>query len=385
MAVRILVVDDEPDLELLIRQKFRKRIREEDYEFHFAANGLEALARLDEIPDIELVLTDLNMPEMDGLTLLGDLAERAPLLRAVVVSAYGDMENIRAAMNRGAFDFITKPIDFQDLEVTIDKTVREVRGVRAGIEARRRLRAIQREMELAVQIQRSILPKSFPERHDVDVHGEMMPALSVGGDFYDFYFLDDGRLAFLIGDVSGKGMSAALFMAVSRSLVKATALTGVAPNECLKHVNDLLCADDAAGMFVTLFYGILDTRSGALTYSNAGHNPPVVLSGNREPWSLRNLGGIVLGVQPGHEYAAGAVELQPGEGVFLYTDGVTDAVNEGGARYTQRRLDARLRALNSASAREITAAVLEDVRAFVQDAPPHDDITMLAVRYLGKE
>lgn len=385
MAVHILVVDDEPDLEFLIRQKFRKRIREQEYEFHFAANGVEALSRLDEIPNIELVLTDLNMPEMDGLTLLGNLAERAPLLKAVVVTAYGDMENIRAAMNRGAFDFLTKPIDFNDLELTIDKTVREIRNVKAGHDARQRLIAIQREMDLAAQMQRSILPKPFPERPDLELHGEMMPASSVGGDFYDFYPIDEDRIGFLIGDVSGKGMPAALFMAMSRSLLKAIALTGAPPHECLGHVNNLLCADGTDGMFVTLFYGVLDTRSGALQYSNAGHNPPVLLTQDGAPRALPNLGGLVLGVQAGHDYVSESMRLLPGEGLFLYTDGVTDAMNRERALYTPARLEDRLRSLGVAPAREITAAVLEDVRTFAQGAPPHDDITMLAVRYRGRK
>lgn len=126
MKSKILVVDDEADLQLLIKQKFRRQIREQQYEFIFAENGLKALETLDENPDIDMVLTDINMPEMDGLTLLIRLSEVSPLLKSVIVSAYGDMGNIRTAMNRGAFDFLTKPIDFKDLEVTMEKTLKYV-------------------------------------------------------------------------------------------------------------------------------------------------------------------------------------------------------------------------------------------------------------------
>ena len=126
MPAKILVVDDEPDLELLIRQKFRKHIREKAFEFVFARNGVEALNTLQMDPQIDLVLADINMPEMDGLTLLVKLNDINPVLRAVIISAYGDMANIRAAMNRGAYDFLTKPIDFQDLEITIDRTLHHV-------------------------------------------------------------------------------------------------------------------------------------------------------------------------------------------------------------------------------------------------------------------
>jgi class 3 adenylate cyclase/FixJ family two-component response regulator len=135
MSAKILVVDDELDLEILIRQKFRKEIRRDELEFHFAHNGREALEKLKAILDIDVVLSDINMPEMDGLTLLSRLKEDAPLIKSVIVSAYGDMENIRMAMNRGAFDFITKPIDFVDLSITIDRTLEHVRHIKGTIKA----------------------------------------------------------------------------------------------------------------------------------------------------------------------------------------------------------------------------------------------------------
>lgn len=386
MTTQILVVDDEPDLESLIRQKFRKQIRDGEFEFHFAANGAEALERLAEMGQIEVLLTDLNMPVMDGLTLLAQLPERENPLKSVVISAYGDMENIRTAMNRGAFDFLTKPIDFNDLELTIRKTINEVQDIRAGQQARKNLIAMQQEMELAARIQQSILPKvfpSFPGRKELDLHAEMVPALRVGGDFYDFYLLDDHRLAFMAGDVSGKGMPAALFMAMSRSLLKATALTGVAPEQCLRHVNNLLCADSASGMFVTLFYAVLDTRTGALIYANAGHNPPRLVRRDGTSSALENLGGLVLGVQPDHPYTAGAARLKPGESVFVFTDGVTEAMAPDGSFYTETRLVKRLEQVGGVAAAQVTRAVLDDIHAFAQEQPQHDDITMLMVRYAG--
>src|SRR5262245_43186920 len=148
MAVKILVVDDEPDLELLVRQKFRKQIRAEEYEFAFARNGVEALQKLGAEPDIELVLTDINMPEMDGLALLTKIGELALLVKSVIVSAYGDMPNIRTAMNRGAADFLTKPIDFSDLEITINKTVQQVQDLRQAAQDHDALLALQRELDI---------------------------------------------------------------------------------------------------------------------------------------------------------------------------------------------------------------------------------------------
>ncbi|WP_394990952.1 adenylate/guanylate cyclase domain-containing protein [Emticicia sp.] len=135
MNAKIMVVDDEADLETLIKQKFRRQIREKTYEFSFANNGVEALRLLHESPDIDMVLSDINMPEMDGLTLLTKLAEQNPLLKSVIVSAYGDMDNIRTAMNRGAFDFVCKPINFEDLELTVEKTLKHVLQIRETIKA----------------------------------------------------------------------------------------------------------------------------------------------------------------------------------------------------------------------------------------------------------
>lgn len=133
--IKILIVDDETDLEILIRQKFRKKIREQQYEFVFAINGNDALRKIAECPDVEIVLSDINMPEMDGLTLLTKLNETNPLVKTVMVSAYGDMENIRKAMNRGAFDFVTKPVDFDDLELTMEKTIQHVKLIRETLKA----------------------------------------------------------------------------------------------------------------------------------------------------------------------------------------------------------------------------------------------------------
>src|ERR1051326_5643651 len=148
---KILVADDEPDLETLIKQKFRRQIREHEYEFLFAANGCEALEKLKQNDDVDVVLSDINMPEMDGLTLLTELTALSPLIKAVIVSAYGDMDNIRTAMNRGAFDFITKPVNFEDLELTIEKTIKQV------TQNKETLRAIKENNILRMYVDETVL------------------------------------------------------------------------------------------------------------------------------------------------------------------------------------------------------------------------------------
>src|SRR3982751_1500812 len=149
MPIKILVVDDEPDLETLVRQKFRRKIREGEFDFSFALNGQDALEKLHADPEINIVMSDINMPVMDGLTLLSRVGDLDRLVKTVIVSAYGDLQNIRTAMNRGAFDFLTKPIDFEDFELTIQKTISEIASIKQGLVAREQLTAIQYELDVA--------------------------------------------------------------------------------------------------------------------------------------------------------------------------------------------------------------------------------------------
>jgi sigma-B regulation protein RsbU (phosphoserine phosphatase) len=386
MAEKMLVVDDEPDLESLIRQRFRKKIKDGEYDFVFAGNGLEALSRLLEHKDIGIILSDINMPEMDGLTLLAKLNElRNPALRTVIVSAYGDMENIRTAMNHGAYDFVTKPVDFIDLEKTIEKTIKELEIIRNSIQEHDKLLAIQYDLDTARSIQSAILPKKFPpfpERNEFEIFANMEPAKEVGGDLYDFFLLDNDRIGFVIGDVSGKGVPAAIFMAVSRTLIRATALKGISPDECLSYVNTLLCNESISSMFVTVFYGILNFRTGELHYANGGHNPPYILS---EDGTIRNVeltGGLALGVLEGLTYESKKIQLEPGDVIFTYTDGVTEAMNKGDELYSEERLETFLKNNCRLNATALVKQNFESVHEHAGGAQQSDDITVLAIKLL---
>jgi sigma-B regulation protein RsbU (phosphoserine phosphatase) len=385
MAYKILIVDDEPDLELLIRQKFRRHVREGQFEFTFAGNGQEALDKLEQDQDIDLVLSDINMPVMDGLTLLAKLEDIERLLKAVIVSAYGDMQNIRTAMNRGAFDFVTKPIDFQDLEITINKTIQTISELKRAEKERAQLISIQQELSVAARIQLSMLPRkfpAFPERKDFDIFAEILPAKEVGGDFYDFFPIDDDRLGIVIGDVSGKGVPAAIFMAVTRTLLRATALQNLSAGDCLRYVNSVLVEQSDAAMFVTVFYGILNTRSGELEYGLAGHNPPY-LFGNGSVRALDASADMIVGVIDGVDYQTQRVQLQRGEAILLFTDGVTEAANASESFFSEERLEAWLLRSGGLPLPQVVAGLVEEIRAFAGEQPQADDVTMLVVRYLG--
>lgn len=384
--IRVLVVDDEPDLELLIRQRFRKQIRSREMEFLFAGDGVEALERLQNEEGVDVVLTDINMPRMDGLTLLLHLGKLDRLLKVIIVSAYGDMENIRAAMNRGAFDFITKPINFEDLEITIRKTHRELGMLREAHALQRRLSALQREIEIASQIQLSSLPTrfpAFPDRSEFDVYATMIPAQEVGGDFYDFFLIDEHRLGFVLGDVSGKGIGAAIFMAITRTMLRATALRGVPADECVTHVNRVLYPETMPQMFVTLVYGIMDTRTGEVSYCNAGHHTPYVMKPSGEVIQLTRTGGLGLCLKPDFVYTAERITLEPGDRLFLYSDGVTEAVNQWHDRYSDDRLLESLKEVGYVTPAETIREVYRSITRFSDGVVQNDDITMLALKYQG--
>ena len=388
MPHKILVVDDEPDLEVLIRQKFRKQIRDNEYEFAFAQNGVEALVKIADQPDIGMILSDINMPEMDGLTLLHKIGElNNPALKAVIVSAYGDMDNIRTAMNRGAFDFLTKPIDFNDLETTITKTIQQLEVLKQAIKDHEQLLSVRNDLSTAARIQQSILPQTFPpfpDRRELDLYAQMVPAKEVGGDFYDFFFIDQDRLAFLIGDVSGKGVPAAIFMAVSRTLLKAIAMQVVNPGESLRRLNAMLIPESNGRMFVTIFYGVLNTRTGEVQFSFGGHNPPFVKRKEGEVERLNQEAGFLLGMVDDMEYDVHKIMLRPGDTMLLYTDGVTEAMNGGGELFEESRLIGSLQRSNGSPLNEMLQEIQGDLLKFSAGTPQSDDITMLALQYKGK-
>ncbi len=329
-------------------------------------NGEEALAALQADGDIEVVVTDINMPVMDGLTLLARLQERPNSPATVIVSAYGDMPNIRAAMNRGAFDFLTKPIDFHDFEVTVQKTLTQVRHLRTAAADRDRLVALERDLKIASSIQRSFLPTDPPAddgRSCFALHAAMIPAQEVGGDFYDHFWLDEGRLGVVIGDVSGKGVPAALLMAVTRTLLRACVPRGDDPGACLEEVNRLLLRDTSADRFVTLFYAVLDAHRGELRYANAGHNPPLLLraAGTVEPLPGS---GLVVGIVPKTTYETRTVRIEPGDRLFLYTDGIPEAMDAHRKQFSAERMETVLRDSGGTGPAELIGRVVESVRLF---------------------
>lgn len=387
MNVNILVVDDEPDVSTMISQQYENSIAGFDVTFTFASNGQEALQLIEKNPDIDIVLTDINMPIMDGLELLVNINKYWPLIKVVVISAYDDMKNIRKAMNQGAFDFITKPVDFADLELTVASAIRA--GKEARMEAYKKgdehakLVEIEKELETARNIQSSIIPKNFSlvlGQKNFDIYGTMKPAKQVGGDFFDFFLLDDTHVGLVIADVSGKGVPAAMFMTMTRAALRCFASKGLL--ESLQLTNEFLCSRNDSCMFVTLFYGILNTMTGELKYCNAGHNPPMIVSSDGTLIEIGRNQGIPLGVLDVLECKESSVTLNSKDCLIYYTDGITEAMNVNFEMFSESRFKKFIKEHSNLLPKDLITDLVANVQDFAKNAEQSDDITVFCVKSL---
>jgi sigma-B regulation protein RsbU (phosphoserine phosphatase) len=245
---------------------------------------------------------------------------------------------------------------------------------------------MQEELNVGRDIQRSMLPRvfpAFPDRKELELYAVLEPALEVGGDLYDFFLLDDHRLCFVIGDVSGNGVPAALFMAMTKIMVKTRAASDPSPASIVTHVNDALSAENDSCMFVTLYLGILNLRDGTLLTTNAGHNPPLLKRRNGQFEWLTAQDGPLVGPMPGIAFKESLIQLGPGDEIFLYTDGVTEADNVRRELFGTDRLKTVLDQSRAVSVIDRIGEVMNAVRGFAGSAPQADDITILGIRYLG--
>ncbi|MEO5357539.1 MAG: serine/threonine-protein phosphatase [Nitrospirae bacterium YQR-1] len=228
-----------------------------------------------------------------------------------------------------------------------------------------------------------ILPRDFSVNGNVEIHAFISPSKEVGGDFYDFHFITENLLCFTIGDVSDKGVPAALFMMMVKTLFRALSKKHTSPANMLKAINGEIAEDNKTMMFVTMFVGVMDVKTGVLIYGSGGHNPPFILTGNGEAVELETDMGPALGLMNSAEFKESTVALQRGHIIFTYTDGVDEAKDEDGKMFTLRRLKDSLCKSPLVSLEVLCDGVLAELREFTGEAPQSDDITILSVRYLG--
>ena len=271
-------------------------------------------------------------------------------------------------------------VSFNNMAASLKQHIEHLTAVTAEKER------IGAELDVATHIQKSMLPcifPAFPDRKEFDIYATMNPAKEVGGDFYDFFMVDDTHLAVVMADVSGKGVPAALFMVIGKTLIKDHTQPGKSLGEVFTDVNNMLCDSNSEGLFITAFEGVLDLVTGEFRYVNAGHEPPYLYKQGEGFEAYKIRAGFVLAGMEDLRYREGSLQLMPGDRIFLYTDGVTEATDGAGRLYGSERLHRVLNANLDAGPETLLPTVKADVDQFVGDAPQFDDITMLCLAYHG--
>ena len=400
----VLVVDDSPEnIDLL------GNVLSQDYEIKVALSGEKALkiAGSEKPPDI--ILLDIMMPGMDGYEVCRRLKSDAKTqdIPVIFISSMSEVEDETKGLEVGAIDYITKPIrspivqarvkshielkeareylknQNEILEHRVEERTRELLDLeRVEFELRAAQEKVENELNIAAQIQRSILQSNFPafpEHSEFDLYAMMVPAREVGGDFYDFFFIDDDHLAVIIADVSDKGVPAALFTMISRTIIRSIVRQRKSPSQVLTETNDLLCEGNDTGMFVTVFLAYYHLPSGQFTYSNGGHNPALSFGPNGASKKLARKHGPALGVRPGLTYKEDIETLEPGQIIVLYTDGVTEASSPQDEMFGLDRFSKLVCSYERLKLSQMINHIDKDLKEF-QQGNQFDDITVLALK-----
>ena len=305
------------------------------------------------------------------------------LIKKVIINNLEKINDTLGRITKGDLNVmvdVRSSQEFSSLSDDINSTVSTLKRYIAEAAAR-----IDKELEYAKQIQLSALPTNFPEGEDYNIYAQMIAAKEVGGDFYDFYKLNDTTVAILVADVSGKGIPAAMFMMTAKTIIKDLAESGMPVNEIFTRANEKLCENNESGMFVTAWMGILDLTTGKMQFANAGHNPPLIKRASGDFEYLKTRAGFVLAGMEGVRYRAGELSLLPGDRLFLYTDGVPEATNIDNKLYGEDRLLSFMNKNATVDAVTLLPALKSNIDEFVGEAPQFDDITMLLFDYKTKE
>ena len=376
----ILVVDDESHIRLMMEDLLM-----DEYNVLTASNGVEALEVVAQKQDIiDLIITDIMMPRMDGMSLLKQMGERYPEIGVMMISAFGNIRMAVEAMRQGAYDYISKPLpEFDELDITIARYF-EKRELEEQLRQQERaeIERIYGELEDARQIQQSLLPEDPPQIEGFDIAGTSLPAREVSGDFLD-YLLLDGNIGIALADVTGKSVKAAMVAAMTNGMLHAE-IRGQkeiwdSPRAILSQLNTALQPRVIHGMFAAMSLGILQTAEKRLLLSGAGMPYPILKRG--EEIREIKVSGMPLGIMDDAEYEESSIGLEAGDLVVFYSDGVIEAMNEAEEMYqTERLLEIVRQADSGLSAQGMVDRILEDVTGFVGDVEPTDDITIVVVR-----
>lgn len=370
---RILIVDDvKANVDVLV-----EALRGE-YKLSVAMGGEAALRNVEKTPP-DLVLLDIMMPDIDGYEVCRRLraSEATREIPIMFLSALEDVQNKARGFELGANDYLTKPFEILEVKARV-RSLLKAKAYADAVKA-----AMERDLSIAREIQMGILPSNFSpctEGTGLDISAWMEPAKQVGGDLYEVMRAGEDRVVVVVGDVSGKGISASLFMAITMTLLRTMARQYPTPEEILVHLNDELAAQNPRGMFVTLVCLVIDLATGKVTAASAGHCASVLLGQTGPPSFVFPSTGLVLGLLPDRPFTSHSLVLAPGETLVLYSDGVTEAFDPSEEVFGDERLMECLGKVPRGSADKTVEGILGAVRAFAAGAAQSDDITILAIR-----
>lgn len=384
----LLIVDDDKVVLTTI-----KNILSDEYHLDLANNGMLAL-RFIEKKEYDLILLDVMMPGIDGMETYRRIREKNKEVPIVFLTGDQNAQTEVECLKMGASDFITKPIVQEVMKSRIAKTI-ALHELQTNLEnkleqAKESLRVsllkqerITAELNVAAKIQSDSLPSKFPERKEFELYASMKPAKEIGGDFYDFFFIDEDHLCLVNADVSGKGIPASLFMMTSKTRIQDHAKVYTSPATILEKVNDLLCQNNEADMFVTAWIGVLEISTGILKTVNAGHEYPVFKKANQSYELIKDKHYPPLSTMEGLHYKETTYNLEPGDIIYIYTDGVCEATNSDNKLFTRNNIVTTLNKENPDNVHDLIKVMEQAIRDFVKDADQFDDITMLALKYNG--
>lgn len=378
----VLVVDDSTDFITLVELALEPLASRQNLRLLHASSGEEALALLSAHPDTAVLLTDRRMPTMDGMELIARCRQQYPLLQVVTLSAAGDGDSIIEAMRAGASDYIVKPPSLEELEAALERALERYDEFERALQLRQRLQDYERELAIAADIQRHMLPPSRAEddRDRYHLSALLVPARHVAGDFYDHWQTSDGRLVLAIGDVSGKGVSAALWMAMTKTLLRSHLEHQLSLPEALSAVNLALASNNPHAYFVTACVALLDPTTGMVELSNAAHYAPYRISRNGTIEQLQMPCGMPLGALQTSTYASTSLVLLPGDRLLFLTDGILDALSPDLAAQQLLLEELLVRACLEEGSSLAAGVIAQLSRQLVADSLP-DDVTLVILEY----
>jgi sigma-B regulation protein RsbU (phosphoserine phosphatase) len=395
----VLVVDDtEANIDILVEAL------DNEYEVSVAMDGLSALETVNNDPP-DLILLDIMMPGIDGYEVCRRLKSKPKTIEIpiVFITAMNEIQDKTKGFELGAVDYIIRPFEVMEVKarvkthlslmlarrelanqnIILEEKVRiKTEALKESIAARERMKS---ELRIAHDIQMNIMPADFPpfpDKPEIDIHAILKPAREVGGDFYDFFFISSDRLCLVVGDVSGKGVPAALFMSMVITYIRSIAKVFDRPDLILNDVNREISRGNDSCTFVTVFLGILNIKTGVLSYTNAGHNPPLNISMNDGVMLLNDANYPAIGMDDDFFSSNTTIKLKPLDMLCIYTDGVTEAFDKERQMFSEERLIEEVYKHREYTASKLADEIFQKVQSFSEKIPQADDITILNVRYL---